>query len=109
MNIKQLGAVVRYIGQYPVTDYSITYPDIDPHYFTNEYITKNIALPYAKAVRAIKKILPEILKTNMRLKIVDIPFCYLPDESWIYYTDDCNYEERTKITEENVEYNRESS
>jgi hypothetical protein len=40
------------------------------------------------------------------VKIVDMPFCQLPDESYINDTDDFSYESRTKIHYSEQEYSR---
>ena len=54
-------------------------------------------MPYYEVIKKIKKSVEFAIESWIRVKITDIPFCFLPDESWIKYTDDYDYEWRTKL------------
>lgn len=109
LNINHLENIVDFLYKYWVKELSFTYPDIYSSYYSKEDISNNIALPYELVVEKIVEVLEKSLNYWIRFKITDVPFCFFPDESWIKYTDDFDYEERTKIMYDEKEYIRSSS
>jgi len=109
LNINHLESIVDFLHKYEVKELSFTYPDIYSSFYSKDYITNKIALPYNLVVEKIKIPVEKALSYNIRLKITDIPFCFLPDKSWIKYTDDFDYQWRTKVMYNEKEYKRDSS
>jgi len=106
LNIDYIYDIVKFLIKYDVKELSFTYPDIDIYRYDRDHIEKYLILPYEVVIEKITKAFELAVKSWIRIKITDIPFCYLPDETWIKYTDDYDYEWRTKIMYHWAEFKR---
>jgi len=109
LNINELTNIVNFIGWYWVKELSFTYPDLDYNFYWKKYLKENVAVTYFKAVKSLLEPINEAEKYWINVKITDIPFCCLPNESFIKMTDDYDYGERMKINDNEEELKRKSS
>ncbi len=108
-NLDSLENIVEFIHKYQVKEISFTYPDIYYDYYKKDNILENIAPSYSQVREKIKKPYELCKKYGINVKIVDLPFCQLPDESMIADTDDYSYQSRTKIHYSEISYTRVNS
>jgi len=108
-NIDYIDEVVDLLNKYNIKELSFTYPDIDIWYYKKKYIIKHISLPYDEYIQRIEPSFKKALLSGIRVKLTDVPFCFLPNKNWIKYTDDFDYDSRTKLTYNWEEFNRQSS
>ena len=97
LNIDCIYPIVEFLNKYEVKELSFTYPDIDTHKYSKEHIIKYLIMPYNEVMEKIDSSFKLAINSWIRTKITDVPFCFLPNESWIKYTDDYDYQGRTKI------------
>lgn len=97
LNLSKVEGIINFLVTHKVHEFSLTYPDIQFDYYGEDHVRENIALKYSDVVRAIKKPFEYAMSQWVYPKIVDVPLCVLPDESWEKYTDDYSYQARTKL------------
>lgn len=106
MNLDEISDIIRYLSTTQVTEISLTYPDLNPSYYGDEYITNVIAPKYTE-VRPYLDEWYELWQThNIRVQFVDIPFCIFPSTKFYAYTDDFMYQNRLKINAWEEEWDR---
>lgn len=109
LNLEKLEGITKFLVDNGVHEFSFTYPDIQDGYYTDTHIREKIAVPYSEVMKYIKKPFQYALQNGVYPKIVDVPICMLPDPSWERFTDDFNYQARTKIMANEEEHARVST
>lgn len=103
-NLSLLPKNVEYLYNNWVSDISVTYPDIAFNYYWKQFVLDRIAPKYKECINYIYEIIEFSDKNNIKLKIVDFPFCIFDKEKInkiINLTDDYDYQERLKIVYNN--------
>ncbi|MDD2907723.1 MAG: radical SAM protein [Candidatus Gracilibacteria bacterium] len=105
-NKNNLFELVEFLKEKGVKEISITYPDVMKDYYTKEHILSKIFPRYPEVMEKVLPVIDYCHLNNIKLKVVDIPYCIFPKENleeYIKITDDYDYGDRIKITyDENV-------
>ena len=99
-NLKELFNIVKYIVWKWVKNIAVTYPDLDLEYYWKKHLLEKIAPTYRECISEVIKINNFCEKKELKLKIVDFPFCVFPKDiidNFIKKTDDFDYEWRIKL------------
>ena len=102
-NLPHIPELVEFSHKHWITNIAVTYPDLDEEYYTKEHLLESVAPKYSQVMQYINKAVDYSDKNKLNLKVVDIPFCIFPSnkrEKYIQMTDDYNYENRVKISDE---------
>lgn len=97
MNLDQIKGIIEFVWNRWAHEISLTYPDIKRWYYSDEHIISKIAPKYKEVAERVPQWIDISEKLWLSIKIVDLPFCVLPDLSYIQYTDDVIYDKRLKV------------
>lgn len=105
-NLNEISSIIEFVWKRGAHEISITYPDITIPYYSIEHIKTKVAPRYWAVKDKIESWVNMAEKVGITIKLVDIPFCCLPDQKYITYTDDYCYQTRLKINNMEEEISR---
>lgn len=105
-NLAEIESIIEFVWMKWAHEISITYPDITIPYYSLDHIKTKVAPKYTEVKEKIESWITTAEKVGINIKLVDIPFCCLPDEKYITYTDDYCYQTRLKINNMEEEISR---
>lgn len=83
-----------------VTEISFTYPELNADFYWEDYLKNNLLVAYKEI--PYQEIINYAAQKNIKIRIVDVPFCLLGEKNRIY-SDDIDYDPRKKINNEGIE------
>lgn len=106
-NLDEIESIIEFVGTRGAHEISITYPDITVPFYTLEHIQEKVAPEYKEVTKRVDGWVQKAKEVWISIKLVDIPFCYLPKDSYIELTDDYCYQTRLKVDNMEKEISRE--
>lgn len=105
-NLDEIESIIEFVWTRWAHEISLTYPDITIPYYSIEHIKEKVAPKYMDVKERIGTWLKKAKEVNIDIKLVDIPFCCLPDDDAIKMTDDYCYQTRLKVNNQEEEISR---